>query len=92
MTDVSGTDFNVSAGSDIFSIKYHKIRMYNYQIYHKSKDFDECTYVIKLEDDYRTKYIAYCERQNQETIEYIRGCLNFQKTSYKALAINRLIE
>ncbi|WP_369752957.1 hypothetical protein AB3G34_15490 [Flavobacterium sp. WC2409] len=85
VSDSSGTNFDSSMGSSIFSIKTHRNNGIHPELeYNKLDDFDECTYLIKATDKTREelqKTMAifndeYQKKISQNTVEEIGKLIN----------------
>ncbi|PKO98140.1 MAG: hypothetical protein CVU13_11505 [Bacteroidetes bacterium HGW-Bacteroidetes-8] len=68
--DSSGTKFDSSLGSSLFSIKLHVRDGISADIvYSKNADFDECIYILKPTDDTRTAVQQELKVLNEKTAE-----------------------
>jgi hypothetical protein len=88
ISDSSGTNFDSSMGSSIFSIKTHQNNGIHPELeYNKLEDFDECTYLIKAADKTRKelqKTMAifndeYQEKISQNTAEEVAKSIKEQQ-------------
>lgn len=68
--DSSGTNFDSSLGSSLFSIKLHIHEGISADIlYSKNADFDECVYILKPTDDTRDAVQQTLKEINEKTAE-----------------------
>jgi hypothetical protein len=82
--DETGTNFDNSSGSTIFSIKIHKNNSINvHNEYTKNPDFEECVYILKPTDE--TRIIA------QDSIKKLNNLIYEKRNAKLAQEIEKIL-
>jgi len=67
--DGNAINFPMGLGSEMFSVKIHKVGGYNIEGCHIKPDFDECIYLIKFTDEYFDKFKEGMKKLDQNMNE-----------------------
>lgn len=79
----TGTNFDASLGSELFSVKLHVNQTINIdQDYNKNTDFDQCIYLLKATDETRQDVQNSLKDLNEKTNKRIKANLNNEIQKY----------
>ncbi len=83
--DSKGNNFSHSLGSEIFSIKVHPSGGFNqYLDISKGKNFEECSYYVRLEEYHEKKLKEFLQNANQQFFELVKTRKGFDELELNA--------
>jgi len=80
----ANNDFDARCGSEIFSIKLHKLSKYVIGgSFIRNSDFDECTYLIRANPDSEKPFLDAAKKRGEKAVEIIRKAIGDRETIRK---------